>query len=102
MQEPESSLVRQYQALLAVDGAILNFTDSGIAQIAKIAFQVNNEVENIGARRLHTLLEKILEEVSFEASNLDNSIKVNIDKKYVNQHLGDLINVNNDLSKFIL
>ncbi len=102
LQEPESSLVRQYQALLAVDGAILNFTDSGIAQIAKIAFQVNNEVENIGARRLHTLLEKILEEVSFEASNLDNSIKVNIDKKYVNQHLGDLINVNNDLSKFIL
>jgi len=100
--EPESSLIKQYIALLATDGVVLDFTDDGQQEIAKIAFKLNNEVENIGARRLHTLLEKILENISFEANELPNGTKISITSSYVNENLGDLINIKNDLSKFIL
>lgn len=102
LQEPEASLVKQYVALIGVENVKLNFTDDGIKEIAKVAFRVNGEVENIGARRLHTLLEKILEDVSFEASDMKNSTTVKIDQKYVAEHLGDLSAGKTDLSKFIL
>jgi ATP-dependent HslUV protease ATP-binding subunit HslU len=102
LKEPESNLIKQYVALIGVDKVKLNFTDDGINEIAKIAYKVNNEIENIGARRLYTLLEKILEEVSFEATNMKKDSKININKKYVDDHLGDLISGKTDLSKFIL
>jgi ATP-dependent HslUV protease ATP-binding subunit HslU len=100
--EPESSLIKQYQALLFVEKVEVNFDGSGLKEIAKIAFKINNEVENIGARRLHTLLEKILEDLSFNACDLPENSLINIDKTYVEQHLGDLINTKHDLTKFIL
>jgi ATP-dependent HslUV protease ATP-binding subunit HslU len=100
--EPESSLIKQYQALLLVEKVKINFTESGLNEIAKIAFKVNSEIENIGARRLHTLLEKILEDVSFNACDMSENSVVNIDKTYIETHLGDLINTKHDLTKFIL
>ncbi len=100
--EPESSLIKQYVALLAVENVKLNFTDEGVRQIAKIAFKVNGEVENIGARRLHTMLEKILEDVSFTASEMKDGSEVVVDVKYVDNHLGELLSGKTDLSKFIL
>lgn len=102
LSEPESSLIKQYVALIAVEKVRLNFTEEGIKQIAKLAHKVNGEIENIGARRLHTMLEKILEDISFEASEIKNGSKVEIDQKYVDAHLGDLISNKTDLSKFIL
>jgi len=100
--EPESSLIKQYVALIGVEKVQLNFTSDGSKEIAKVAHKVNGEVENIGARRLHTLLEKILEEVSFEASEMKAGSAVAIDAKYVDEHLGDLVSGKTDLSKFIL
>lgn len=100
LKEPESSLIKQYEALMLTEGVKLEFTDGGIAQIACIASNVNKNVENIGARRLHTILEKLLEEISFEANDLSGS-KVKIDENYINEHLKDLMK-NSDLSKFIL
>jgi ATP-dependent HslUV protease ATP-binding subunit HslU len=100
--EPEASLIKQYVALIAVENVKLNFTKDGISEIAKIAYRINGEVENIGARRLHTMLEKILEEVSFKSSEMKSGSKVTIDSKYVNEHLGDLASGKTDLSKFIL
>jgi ATP-dependent HslUV protease ATP-binding subunit HslU len=100
--EPESSLIKQYVALIGVENVKLNFTDDGIKEIAKVAHKVNGEVENIGARRLHTMLEKILEDVSFEASDLKKGSVTTIDQKYVADHLGDLASGQTDLSKFIL
>jgi len=100
--EPEASLIKQYVALVAVENVKLNFTKDGISEIAKIAHRINGEVENIGARRLHTMLEKILEEVSFKSSEMKSGSKVTIDSKYVNEHLGDLASGKTDLSKFIL
>lgn len=100
--EPEASLIKQYSALIGVEKVKLNFTEDGIKEIAKIAHRINGEVENIGARRLHTMIEKILEEVSFEASEMKAQSKVTIDSKYVNDHLGDLASGKTDLSKFIL
>lgn len=102
LSEPEASLIKQYSALIAVENINLNFTKDGINEIAQVATRVNSEVENIGARRLHTLLEKILEEVSFEATEMKNGNVVTIDKKYVTSHLGDLTSGKTDLSKFIL
>ena len=102
LKEPESSLIKQYTALMAVENIKLNFSDDGVSEIAKIAYKVNSEVENIGARRLYTLLEKILEEVSFGAADMKKGSKINIDQKYVATHLGDLANGKADLSKFIL
>jgi ATP-dependent HslUV protease ATP-binding subunit HslU len=98
--EPEASLIKQYQALMEVENVKIDFTKEGIAEIAKLATKVNLEVENIGARRLHTLVEKILEEVSFKAPEMKGQ-KISINKKYVDNHIGDL-NDKIDLSKFIL
>lgn len=100
--EPEASLIKQYVALIAVENVKLIFTKDGISEIAKIAYRINGEVENIGARRLHTMLEKILEEVSFKSSEMKSGSKVTIDSNYVNKHLGDLASGKTDLSKFIL
>lgn len=100
--EPESSLIKQYVALIGVENVKLNFTDEGIKEIAKVAHKVNAEVENIGARRLHTMLEKILEDVSFDASEMKYGTAITIDQKYVDEHLGDLVSGKTDLTKFIL
>ena len=100
--EPESSLIKQYSALMAVENIQLKFSDDGIKQVAKVAYKINSEVENIGARRLHTMLEKILEDVSFEASEMKAGTLVEINQKYVNEHLGELASGKTDLSKFIL
>ncbi len=100
--EPEASLIKQYVALIGVENVKLDFTQDGIEEIAKIAFKVNGEVENIGARRLHTMLEKILEDVSFDATEMKSGSTVKIDQKYIDDHLGDLVSGKTDLSKFIL
>lgn len=102
LKEPESSLIKQYMALIGVENIALNFTEGGIDEIARIAYKINSEVENIGARRLYTILEKILEEVSFEATEMKNGTVISVDEAYISKHLGELINQNNDLSKFIL
>ena len=100
LKEPENNLIKQYVALISAEDVHLKFTDCSIDEIAQIATTVNEEVENIGARRLHTILEKILEEISFSAS--DKKIKeIEIDSKYVQNQIGDLYK-NNDMSKFIL
>lgn len=98
--EPDASLTEQYKALLATEGVKLEFTPDGLARIAEIAWQVNERVENIGARRLHTVLEKLLEEVSFEAPDLPGKTVV-IDAVYVDSHLKDLAQ-DEDLSRYIL
>ena len=100
--EPECSLVKQYKALMQVENLELDFTKDGIKQIAKIAYKLNLEVENIGARRLYTLLEKILEDISFENCNCKTKIQVKIDKQFVDKNLKDLVNGKVDLSRFIL
>lgn len=97
--EPNASLTEQQQALLATEGLELSFTDDGIRKIAETAFDVNERTENIGARRLHTVLERLLEEVSFTAS--DSSGTVVVDANYVNDALGELAQ-DEDLSRFIL
>jgi len=98
--EPEHSLIRQYTALMETEGVTLNFTKNGIAEIAKISADVNASIENIGARRLHTVMERLLDEVSFTATDRDGET-VKIDKAYVTNHVGKLAK-NQDLSKFIL
>lgn len=100
--EPESSLIKQYTALIAVEGVMLDFPKEGINEIARLAHKVNGEIENIGARRLHTLLEKILEDVSFEASDMKKDSVVKVNKTYVNKNLKDLLSNKTDLTKFIL
>lgn len=97
--EPDASLTKQHIALLNTEGVSLEFTDDGISRIAETAFEVNESTENIGARRLHTVLERLLEESSFDAS--DNSGKIIIDKAFVDAQLGELSR-NEDLSRFIL
>lgn len=98
--EPNASLTEQYQALLDTEGVKLAFTPEGITRIAEIAWQVNENTENIGARRLHTIMERLLEEISFEAGEMDSN-EVTIDEDYVNQHLASLAK-DEDLSRFIL
>ncbi|MDX2028425.1 MAG: ATP-dependent protease ATPase subunit HslU [Alphaproteobacteria bacterium] len=98
--EPEASLVKQYKALMATENVTLDFTEDAIDEIARLAAEVNTSVENIGARRLHTLLERLLEDISFEASDKLKSA-VTIDAAYVQGKLGDFAK-NTDLSKFIL
>ena len=98
--EPDASLTEQYVALLATEGVHLEFHDSGIRRIAEIAWEVNERTENIGARRLHTVMERLLEEVSFEAENLRGQSVV-VDADYVDRQLGDLAG-DEDLSRFIL
>jgi ATP-dependent HslUV protease ATP-binding subunit HslU len=98
--EPEASLIKQYVALLATEGVTLAFTGDGVDQLADVTVQVNGSVENIGARRLQTVMERVLDEVSFDASDR-NGQTVTIDRDYVEAHIGDLSR-NTDLSKFIL
>ena len=98
--EPENNLIRQYEELIATEGVNLKFSESAISEIAKIATQVNDEIENIGARRLHTILEKVLDDISFSASDKKND-QIKIDDKYVIKQVGEIYK-NNDLSKFIL
>ncbi|GAB4356504.1 MAG: HslU--HslV peptidase ATPase subunit [Methylohalobius crimeensis] len=98
--EPDASLTEQYRALLATEEVNLIFTEDGIERIAEIAWQVNEQVENIGARRLHTVLEKLLEEISFQASDLTGQT-LTIDAAYVDEHLEDLAQ-DEDLSRYIL
>ncbi|MFM9845937.1 MAG: ATP-dependent protease ATPase subunit HslU [Hyphomicrobiaceae bacterium] len=98
--EPEASLIKQYVALMATEGMTLAFTDDGIDALADIAVQVNSTVENIGARRLQTVMERVLDEISFDASDRDGQT-VTVDAAYVKARIGDLAN-NADLSKFIL
>jgi len=98
--EPDYSLIKQYIALMDTEEVTLNFTEGGIKEIAKISASVNESVENIGARRLHTILEKILEGVSFTASDTPGEV-IKIDAKYVKDRVEDL-SQNADLSRFIL
>ena len=98
--EPENSLTRQYKALLATDGVDLEFTKDGIEEIAKMAYEVNQETENIGARRLHTVMEKLLEDVLFDAPDVADK-KVVVDKDYVQAKLKDLV-TNKDVTRYIL
>jgi len=98
--EPEASLIKQYKALMATEGVTLTFTDDGIAAIARISAQVNASVENIGARRLHTVMERLLDDISFSATDKDGEV-LDINAKYVEEHVGKLAS-NLDLSKFIL
>ncbi len=100
LKEPENNLIRQYEELIATEGVNLKFSENAISEIAKIATQVNDEVENIGARRLHTILEKVLDDISFSASDKKND-QIKIDDKYVTKQIGEIYK-NNDLSKFIL
>lgn len=98
--QTQASLVRQYQALLATEGVTLEFTPEGITRLANIAFEVNERTENIGARRLSTVMERLLDEVSFDAARLDGQA-VHIDAAYVDQRLQALSH-DEDLSRFIL
>lgn len=98
--EPNASLTEQYTALLATEGVDLSFAKDGIQRIAEMGWQVNETTENIGARRLHTMLEKLLEEISFEASDVGDK-KVVVDAVYVNKYLGELVK-DEDLSRYIL
>jgi ATP-dependent HslUV protease ATP-binding subunit HslU len=98
--EPENSLLRQYQALLKTEDVALDFAEDGIEEIARLAAEVNRSVENIGARRLHTILERLLEEVSFTATDQPGT-SLRVDAGYVRAKVGDLAK-NADLSKFIL
>jgi ATP-dependent HslUV protease ATP-binding subunit HslU len=99
--EPEASLIRQYKALMATEGVTLDFAAEAIDELAALAEEINTNVENIGARRLHTVLERLLEEVSFTASDQPPETVVTIDRDYVRQHVGEFAK-NADLSKFIL
>lgn len=98
--EPEAALTEQYKALLGTEGLTVEFKEDGVRRIAEIAWQVNEQIENIGARRLHTVLEKLLEEVSYSATELENK-QIVVTEAYVNQRLGDLIK-DEDLSSYIL
>lgn len=100
LKEPEASLIKQYQALLLTEKVTVNFTDAGIEHLAKLAAEVNKNVENIGARRLHTVMEKLLEDVSFTATDTPDTT-VTIDVDYVEKTLADITR-NMDLSKFVL
>ncbi|MDH3309484.1 MAG: ATP-dependent protease ATPase subunit HslU [Gammaproteobacteria bacterium] len=98
--EPDASLTEQYSALLATEGHRLEYTPDGVRRIAEVAWQVNERTENIGARRLHTVMERLLETVSFEAADR-SSDKTVVDAAYVDRHLGDLVG-NEDLARYIL
>ena len=97
--EPDASLTEQYQALMKTEGVDLKFKESGIARIAEIAWEVNQSNENIGARRLHTVMERLLEDISYEADG--DSKVVEIDAEYVDQQLGELAQ-DEDMAKYIL
>jgi ATP-dependent HslUV protease ATP-binding subunit HslU len=98
--EPDASLTEQYSALMLTEGLKLEFEESGIKRVAEMAFQVNENTENIGARRLHTLLERLLEEISFEVTNKQQE-SMTIDADYVDKQLSELA-TDEDLSRYIL
>ena len=98
--EPDASLCTQYRELLATEGVKLDFDPSGVRRLAEVAFQVNERTENIGARRLHTVLERLLEEISFEAAD-KSGVQIVVDAAYVEQHLGELVK-DEDLTRYIL
>ena len=100
LREPDNSLIKQYKALLATEKVDLEFTEDGIDTIAELATEINSSVENIGARRLHTIIERVLDEISFTATDRGGE-KVKIDKAYIQKNLGELVK-DTDLSKFIL
>ena len=100
LSEPHSALTKQYTALLATEGVTLEFTADGIERLAETAFRVNERTENIGARRLHTVLERLLDEISYEASD-QSGRHYRIDAAYVDAHLGNLVK-DEDLSRYIL
>jgi len=98
--EPDASLTEQYVALLGTEGVTLSFAESGVARIAEIAFRVNQQTENIGARRLHTVLERLLENISFTAADSSGQA-ISIDAAYVDSQLAELAQ-DEDLSRYIL
>ena len=98
--EPDASLTAQYQALMSTEGVTVRFSTDGVQRIAQIAYQVNERTENIGARRLHTVMERLLEAVSYDASEQSGS-EINIDARYVDEHLGSLAQ-DEDLTRYIL
>ena len=100
LREPNASLTEQYTALMNTEDVSLTFTEDSLARIAEVAFQVNEKQENIGARRLHTVMERLLETISFEASDMVAQ-SITIDADYVNEHLGEL-SLDEDLSQYIL
>ncbi len=100
LSEPSSALTRQYTALLATDGVTLNFTDDGIEAIADIAFSVNQSTQNIGARRLQTIMERLLEETSFDAPDC-GATTLTINREFVESRLAD-VRDDEDLSNFVL
>src|SRR6202012_237066 len=100
LREPHSALTKQYVALLGTEGVSLEFTDSGVDRLAEVAFQVNERTENIGARRLHTVMERLLEKISYEAADKPGE-KYTIDGEYVDKTLGTLVK-DEDLSRYIL
>ena len=100
LKEPDNSLIKQYKELLKTENVNLEFTDDGIDTLAKISAEVNSSVENIGARRLHTIIEKVLDDISFNATDRSGET-ITIDEKYVKDNLGSLVK-DTDLSKFIL
>ncbi len=100
LKEPDNSLIKQYKALLKTEDVNLEFSDDGIDMLAKISAEVNSSVENIGARRLHTIIEKVLDDISFNATDKAGET-IKVDKKFVQDNLGNLVK-DTDLSKFIL
>jgi ATP-dependent HslUV protease ATP-binding subunit HslU len=98
--EPETALTKQYAALLSTEGVTLEFTDEAVAEVARLAVEVNSGTENIGARRLATLMERLLDEVSFEAPDMDG-VSVTVDGDYVRNALGALVK-DQDLSRYVL
>ncbi len=100
LKEPDNSLIKQYKELLKTENVNLIFTDDGIDMLAKISAEVNSSVENIGARRLHTIIEKVLDDISFNATDKAGET-ITVDKRFVNENLGNLVK-DTDLSKFIL
>jgi ATP-dependent HslUV protease ATP-binding subunit HslU len=100
LREPDCSLTEQYAALMATEGVNLDFADTGVRRMAEIAFQVNERSENIGARRLHTVLERLLETISYEAADKDGQ-SLTVDGGYVDEHLGELAR-DEDLTRYIL
>ena len=100
LKEPDNSLIKQYKALLKTEDVNLEFSEDGIDMLAKISAEVNSSVENIGARRLHTIIEKVLDDISFDAADKAGET-ITVDKKFVQDNLGNLVK-DTDLSKFIL
>ncbi|MBK9168832.1 MAG: ATP-dependent protease ATPase subunit HslU [Bryobacterales bacterium] len=100
LREPKNALIKQYEALMDTEGIRLTFTDDSVEEVARFAAQVNESAENIGARRLHTIMEKLLEEISFEGPNLKKK-SVRIDGEYVRKQLADIVK-DQDLSRYIL